>query len=174
MRILALDLGSSTGYALGHDKQFKVGTWVLESARGMRYAKKLRMDRRLDPRVMALLNNLTQTHLESPLDYLVYEDVLFSSSTAQTQLWSSFRGAVWAFAHFNGLQTECLNTASLKKFASGNGSAKKPDMARALARRDPRFRLDREEIVETLTGERLSTDAVDAAHLFLWALTILK
>ena len=42
---------------------------------------------------------------------------------AQAHLWSSFRGAVWAFAHLNGIQTDCLDTGKLKKLATGSGSA---------------------------------------------------
>jgi len=131
MRILALDLGTKTGWAISgyHFSAVFAGTWVLETPRGMRYAKKLRMDRRLDPRVMALVNHLGEVHRQTPLGYIVFEDVRFASSQAQAHLWASFRGAVWAFAHLNGIQTECLDTGKLKIFATGSGSADKPAMS---------------------------------------------
>jgi len=176
-RVLALDLGSKTGWALSglHSSAVPAGTWVLETPRGMRYAKKLRMDRRLDPRVMALVNHLVEVHRKTPLDYIVFEDVKFCSSQAQGHLWGSFRGAVWAFAHLHGIQTECLDTGKLKIFATGSGSADKPAMAWALVRQfSGVFSHEKGLVKHRETGTLLDDNAVDAIHLLNWAQSVLK
>ena len=174
MQILGLDLGSSTGWAFGTpETPFMAGTWQLATDKNLRYAKKLRADRRLDIRASCLLDKLMAVHHKDKIDLLVWEDVQFGKSLAQVQLWSSFRGVCWAFAHTHGIQTDCLAVGKLKRFATGNGSALKPQMAAALVRQDPRFRLDGDAVRDTLTGELLTDDAVDAIHLFRWALTLL-
>jgi Holliday junction resolvasome RuvABC endonuclease subunit len=177
MRILALDLGTKTGWALSglHASAIPAGTWILESPAGMRYAKKLRMDRRLDPRIMALVNHLGETHRRTPLDYIVFEDVRFASSQAQAHLWASFRGAVWAFAHLNGIQVDCLDTGKLKKFATGDGSADKPAMARGLIEQFPfQYQHEKDLVKCRITGTLLDDNAVDAIILLHWAQSILK
>jgi len=181
MRILALDLGTKTGWALSgcHVSAIFAGTWVLESPAGMRYAKKLRMDRRLDPRIMAIVNNLREIHRKTPLEYIVFEDLRFASSQAQAHLWASFRGAVWAFAHLNGIQVDCLDTGKLKKYSTGSGSADKRWMAAALVQRFPAhfkdFSGEKKSLVKHLeTGTLLDDNAVDAIHLLNWAQSVLK
>jgi len=176
-RILSLDLGTKTGWALspGSLAYVPAGTWVLESPTGMRYAKKLRMDRRLDPRVMALVNHLGEVHEKTPLDYIVFEDIRFASSQAQSHLWGSFRGALWAFAHLNEIQVDCLDTGKLKKSATGSGSADKPAMAAALVRGFPALFAHEKGLVKCLrTGTLLDDNAVDAIHLLNWAQSVLK
>ena len=177
MNILALDLGSSTGFAYYSRPADPViaGTWVLETERGMRYARKLRMDRRLDPRVMALVSNLETLRRKSTIDWILFEDVKFGRYVAQVQLWSSFRGAIWAFAHLHGIQVDCLDTGKLKKFATGSGSADKPAMARALCARFPeRYSLEKELVRDLKRATLLGDDAVDAIHLLHWAISLLK
>lgn len=179
MNILALDLGRLTGWALSAGESVPViaGTWELESEKGMRYARKLRMDRRLDPRVMALLNNLGGVHRQARLGWIFFEDVKFANSQAQAHLWASFRGAIWAFAHLNGIECDCLNTASLKKFATGNGHADKPAMMAALVSRFPKKYAwnDEKTLVKDLKrGILLDDNATDALHLLSWAHTLLK
>jgi Holliday junction resolvasome RuvABC endonuclease subunit len=174
---LALDLGTKTGFAYFSrpSESIMAGTWILETPQGMRYAKKLRMDRRLDPRVMALVNNLETLRRKSSIDWIFFEDVRFASSQAQAHLWASFRGAVWAFAHLNGIQVDCLDTGKLKKFATGSGAADKPAMAAALVRRFPDRFAHEKELVECLqTRTLLDDNAVDAIHLLNWAQSILK
>lgn len=133
------------------------------------------MDRRLDPRVMALVNHLGEVHRKTPLDYIVFEDVRFASSQAQAHLWASFRGAVWAFAHLNGIQTECLDTGKLKKFATGSGAADKSSMALSLVSKFPAvFSLEKGLVKYWETGTLLDDNAVDAIHLLNWAQSVLK
>lgn len=177
MRLLGLDFGTKTGWASGERAGFPAsGTWVLATSKQLQMAKKLRLDRRADIRVMALLLCLEKEFLARPFQWLVYEDVLFQSSRAQTQLWASFRGAVWAFCHRFDVQPECLNTSSLKKFATGNGHADKTDMARALCKAEPPvYTLGAHGgVLDGRTGEILDDNCVDATHLLRWGLQHLR
>ncbi len=182
MRICALDLGTNTGFAvgikgvndeLGHSLE-RVGTWTLATDKEIRESGKNRMRRRQDPRVTMLWNHLTQTHAQSNLDWIVFEDVQFASSTQQTQLWSSFRGCLWTFSFLYHINIECLATGKLKMFATGSGSADKTWMASALVRNHPTlFTLDAQRQVTYRFGEVgniLDDNAVDATHLLLWAM----
>lgn len=133
------------------------------------------MDRRLDIRVMAFVNKLKEIHAAKAIDYIFFEDVRFAKSLAQAQLWSSFRGAIWTFAHLNGIHTDCLDTGKLKIWATGSGSADKPAMARALVvKYSDQYSAQKELVFCRKTGTFMGDDAVDAIHLLYWSLTILQ
>lgn len=132
--ILAIDIGSHLGWAsYCHVTGVTAGTLVLAGAGDLKYAKKIRMDRRLDIRVNAL-----SLWLETqPVDLLVWEDVRWVSSQAQGHLWGSMRGVLWSFAARRNVQTDCLDTGKLKLYATGSGAADKPAMEAAVRRRWP-------------------------------------
>lgn len=182
MRILSLDLGTNTGWAVGQDgKLVDCGTWKLATAKEIKVAGLTRMNRRLDPRIPALWGNLFMTEFSGhALDWIVFEDVQFSSSTQQTQLWSSFRGVVWTFASVHhAIKVECLPTGKLKLFGAGHGGATKEMMAaHLLTGSDPRFFLDATSSLVQFTGGNgtkiLDDNAVDAVHLLHWAMKTLK
>lgn len=171
MNILALDLGTSTGAAGSWGSE----TWLLATESNLVRARKLRLDRRLDIRAVALWMRLSAKHKETPLDWIVFEDVQFAKSRLQVQLWSAFRGVVWAFATGHGIQVDCLHTNGLKEFATGNGGADKPMMGRGLAAKHPDvYELENGLVKRRETGIFLSDDEVDALHLFDWASQNLK
>jgi len=175
MRVLALDIGTKTGWALSDDDKISAGTWELASAKNLKAAKALRINRRLDIRVIALVNKLKEIHAVEAIDYIFFEDVLFAKSLAQAQLWGSFRGAIWTFAHLNGILTDCLDTGKLKKWATGSGSADKPAMAQALvAKYSDSYSAQKGLVKDLKNGTLLGDDAVDAIHLLYWALTLFQ
>lgn len=175
MNLLALDLGTKTGYAYsGRDGKLICGTRRLSKPKEITMAKKLRMDRRGDPRFFALLWWMKAMHVENALDYILFEDVQFSSTTMQTQLWTAFRSAVWLMSEYEGIQIDCVPVGTLKKFATGNGAADKAAMARALVRADTRFKLCFGEVCDTLTETSLDDNAVDAVHLYRWGRQYLR
>lgn len=182
MRVLALDLGTATGWAVGQDgKLIDCGTWKLATPKEIALAGKSRMSRRLDPRIPALWVHLVQAQFAGPaLDWVVFEDVQFSSTTMQTQLWASFRTVVWLFAsmHHN-VKTECLGVQKLKQFATGHGGATKEMMsAHLITGADPRFFLDAKSAMPQFHGpdgtKILDDNAVDAVHLLKWSMKTLK
>lgn len=170
MRALGIDLGTKTGYAFASGGTIgECGTWILSKPKEITYARKLRLDRRCDPRFLRLYDNLLNFHLANPLDYVIFEDVQFAVTVMATQLWSSLRSAVWLLSR-HGVQIDCVPVGSLKKFASGNGGADKSEMARSLSKADPRFKLVGGIIQDSLTLEFLTDDAVDAIWLAKWAI----
>lgn len=173
MNILALDLGTKTGWAILEGGRTSAGTWVLATPKEITYMKKLRMDRRLDPRFIRLRHHLAATARVVKLDWILFEDVQFSKGLMQAHLWASWRAAVWALADQNQIQIDCLATGKLKHFATGSGAADKDAMARALAR-DGRYKLDKGGVYDTLTRGRLDDNAIDALHLLRWGFHFLR
>ncbi len=171
MRILGLDLGTDTGWAYGDEKNvLRAGTVKLATAKEITAFRKLRMDRRLDPRIPALFNWLKSFTTLDGVDWITFEDVQFSTYTQQQQLWSSFRGALWAFAAQARIDVECINVKTLKKFGSGHGGASKGGMAAGL--QEPEFIRVKDGVL--FNGKILNDDAVDAVHLLKWGQTILQ
>lgn len=176
MKILALDLGTTTGWAYHDGTKSTHGSKLLASEKNLRHARNLRMDRRLDVRAIALRCFLSPFLGDSKPAYILFEDVQFGKSLAQVQLWSSFRGVVWGFAIEHEIEVDCLATGKLKKFATDSGAADKTDMAKALVQSDPRVYTlyAHNGVRNTLTGEILDDNAVDAAHLLQWGLQHLR
>lgn len=170
--ILALDLGTETGFAYNVGDLFYCGTWVLASAKSLREQKKTRGNRRQDIRVTELYRMIKCCVTERFFDCIVFEDVQFSSSTAQTQLWSSLRAVVWIAAADLYTPVECVPTGTLKKFATGSGSAKKEQMGVALCRRDSEFVTKTSKVFRGL--QELDDNAVDAVWLHKWGQTNLS
>lgn len=164
MKIVALDLGTLTGYAY-RDKfgDIVAGTWVLATPREVKLQHLARWDRRRDIRVARL------AHLIADMDcaWGVFEDVQFTSTTYQAHLWASLRATVW-LSHLP--EVECCPVGTLKKFATGSGAAKKEAMAKALVRRNPAYyQLMKNKVCDVRTGHLLDDNAVDAIYLLFWA-----
>lgn len=163
MKILALDLGTQLGWASYESNEFEsihASTLVLAGAGDLKYAKKLRMDRRLDIRVMAFTDWLWA---KPKFDWIIFEDVRFASSQAQAHLWASFRGIVWAYAHRTGTQPECLDTSKLKLWTTGHGNATKEMMLASATKRWPRH-----------VRAGMDDNACDALCLLMWAKETIK
>lgn len=154
MKILALDLGTSTGFAHNLTGELQAGTWLLGTDKEISAWGKARETRKRDPRVQRLFKILSS--LDRP-DIVVFEDVQFASYTKQAQLWPSYRTAVW-LAFGPNTVLECVPVKTLKKFATGNGNADKEQMAKALYTQQPE-----------LKTAGLNDDAIDAIWIYSWA-----
>lgn len=149
--ILALDLGTRTGYTYNKGESLFCGTWVLATPKEINQWGKNRLTRRCDPRIAALRGKIDQVVKE--MDLIIFEDVLFCSTTYQCQLWASLRSVVWLT---NCPRIDCVPVQTLKKFATGKGNATKEQMAKAAL----------------LTGKelpKLDDNGIDAYHLWRWA-----
>jgi Holliday junction resolvasome RuvABC endonuclease subunit len=155
VKILALDLGSTLGWAMLSSDGIKAGSTVLVTDAALRTDKKLRLNRRLDSRCSMLANLLWGLTLP---ELVVFEDVKFASSQAQAHLWASFRGVVWTYAHREGIQTDCLDTSKLKLWTTSAGNATKEMMRAAACKRWP-------DVVKS----HYDDNAVDAICLLKWA-----
>lgn len=151
-----MDLGTHTGYAhnLAGEITLTAGTWHLATPKEVTQWGRERWTRRNDPRVHRLQEYLLS--LPKP-DIVVFEDVQFASSVLQVQLWASLRTATWLTLGRSCL-LECVPVATLKKYATGYGSADKIGMAKALFKQCP-----------DLSKQHLDDNAVDAIWLFRWA-----
>lgn len=160
MRILSLDIGTNLGWATSCPEGIDAGTKILANRRQLDYAKKLRMDRRLDVRVMALTDWLWAHQIP---DWIVFEDVRWVSSQAQGHLYGSLRGSIWTFAHKVFAEIECLDTSKLKLWTTGHGGATKEMMLAAAKKRWPEHvRADMDD------------NAVDALCLLMWGRETIK
>lgn len=160
MNILALDLGTTTGWAVNCAGKYEYGELLLATPKELRAQKKLRGDRRQDIRVERFFWKLKEFETQWQPQLVVWEDVLFASSTYQAQLWSSFRTAVWlAFSRsYSAPKLDCIPVQTLKKAATGNGHADKAAMI-AAARLNKVFDI----------RPKLTDNEADAIHLYSWA-----
>lgn len=177
MKILALDFGTTTGWAIreGLVPRLRAGSQLLATERQLVAQRKMRGDRRGDMRIHALWEFLEDMDATEPFDTIVFEDVQFVRSTAQAHLWASFRTVVWMYAYLHSLKVECLATGKLKIFATGCGSATKEMMAAWLVKNHyetVRFNKGVLRLVDNCAI--LDDNAVDATHLLLWAEKTLK
>lgn len=151
--ILALDLGTSTGYAYNRGEEFACGTWTLGTAKEIRQWGRERLTRTKDPRIERLCENITAL---GEFDVIVTEDVQFASSVYQVQLWASLRAAVWLCG--TAKRFEAVAVGTLKKFATGAGNADKDQMSLALRSTYP-----------SIWKHALDDNAIDAAWAWIWA-----
>jgi Holliday junction resolvasome RuvABC endonuclease subunit len=128
---LALDLGTTTGWAVWFDGVVTSDAWLLSTERELRQQRKIGGERRGDIRFRRLRQRIGDAIAAYQIEQVVFEDVLFLSSQAQSQLWASLRAAVWCYA--GQIAIDCVHTGVLKKFATGCGNADKAAMALALA-----------------------------------------
>lgn len=177
--ILALDLGTTTGWAtskcLGDD--FALGQWELAKPKEITEWRKKNLDRRKDPRFWRLIHEIKR--MSTGCSVVVFEDVKFATYTYQAQLWPTWRAAIWTAVPEEVI--ECVPTNVLKQFATGHGGASKEAMLKAMIRDEPgRFALDnrlkkrhvvvdREAMVKGHGDTFLTDDAVDAYWLYRWA-----
>jgi hypothetical protein len=182
MNILALDLGTLTGWALsvpnrlGGPDLVDSGTKRLATAKEVTAWGKIRMTRRADPRILRLNNFINRLHESLVLDWILFEDVTFATSQFQTQMWASLRAAAWlaGSAGVKPPQFECCPVTTLKKFSTGKPGAKKQDMAAALVQIDSRYKLDGGKVIDQFNGQTVDDNAVDALLLLKWGKVILK
>jgi hypothetical protein len=161
--ILALDLGTKTGFAhwkrgnFGHGTpRASCGTWLLAETREIKGMKGRRTE---DPRFSALHHRVSEILAGDDKTVLVaWEDVQFVHSAYQICLWVALRSAVWAACEWATTRPEVLSRAvpvgTLKKLATGSGSADKDLMRRAAIKA---------KLISPVST--LDDNAIDAAHL---------
>ncbi len=156
--VLALDLGTKTGWALWSEPTGRVsGTWKLTQKRTDVCVKPFGGDARVARLFWLVLGITRSRHFAGGTVF--YEDVQFSLYTLQTQLWSSFRTAVQFAAAFGGcFSVYGVPVGTLKKAGAGHGAATKDMMASALKRKYPGL-------------EPADDNEVDAVHLLDYALS---
>lgn len=174
MKLLALDLGTHTGWAYSEDPGIIMsGTWHLATPAEIRKQGIAELDRCCDMRF-----NRLKEHIESfgPLDYIFFEDVQFCTSQLQAQLWAGLRTVV--VLHFPKSTVRCIPVGTLKKLATGHGNATKEMMLAALLVKYPeRFegRMEKGYVYVYKKSEgRVDDNEADAFHILMWGMSTLK
>lgn len=133
MRILALDLGTKTGWVLSTGP-VEHGIQIFDVKRGespgMRY---LRFNRWLEDLVLTTILNhgkKKEPVIGSRVDLIVYEQTHHRGGAA-TEVAAGFATRVQEFCARYGIHHAAVHSATLKKFATGKGNAKKPAMIEA-------------------------------------------
>lgn len=158
MHFLAIDIGTCCGWATNCGGKVEVGTLILATPKEIKEWGKNRLTRRNDPRILRLKKFVAS--FCDKVDCIVIEDVEFSSSRMQTQLWSSLRAAVWLACEECGIYYDAVNVKTLKKWATGNGNADKTRMVFAANTQRPDLKFDE--------------DSADAFHVLQWAITHIR
>jgi Holliday junction resolvasome RuvABC endonuclease subunit len=141
-RILGLDLGTNTGWCRMGDGYVAYGEWGFEGGvvnRALGFRAQLGVE------------------LEARPDLVVYEEVLFVVSRQQISIWTALATVLRLACYDAGVPLVPVAPGTLKKFATGNGHAKKPEMVAAA-----------NEYLEGLGHEPIGKtrhDVADAIHL---------
>lgn len=128
MRLLGLDLGTKTGWALFDNGIETSGTWTLATPKEVKAQKANGKHRSCDMRARQLKDHL-ESFFPKP-DYVYFEDVQFASTTLQAHLWGGFRAIVSLMEPPSIIRAVPVGT--LKLAATGHGNATKEMMIAAL------------------------------------------
>lgn len=165
MKTLTLDLGTHVGWAIWEDHLVESGTCHLATDDELDTQRKEGTERTLDLRFIRLLK-LLNDRFALGVRRVVFEDVTFSGSPMQNQLWAGLRSAIWAAAPPAGVAICCVPVTTLKVFATGNTRADKLLMAQALATAQPHeFSLKEDGICIGKDGRLADDNEVDAIWL---------
>ena len=122
MKILALDLGTKTGWALDETGIITSGVQVFDVKRGespgMRYV-----------RLMRWLEEIAEK-----VEIIVYE-LAHQRGGPATEIAAGFATHVQAFCALKKIEHAAVHTATLKKFVTGSGRADKDAMKLAVVKR---------------------------------------
>lgn len=120
--ILALDLGTTTGWALTQNGQIHSGSQLFKPQRfdggGMRY---LRFQR--------WLNELNQA--ENPIAMVVFEEVRRHVSTDSAHAYGGFMATLTSWCEAQKIPYQGVPVGTIKKHATGKGNASKEEMMAA-------------------------------------------
>lgn len=127
MRVLALDPADRCGVAVQsdsveHGPHTHAEVWQLvvtpEEHRGARLQR--------------LLKSIVAMHGVRPFDLIAYEDASIGSHNPAVQAMHNQKAGIIHLAAYRlGVKAVCYNPSSIKKFATGNGNAEKPQMIAA-------------------------------------------
>lgn len=125
MNLLALDLGTKTGWCVGTVRNHASGVWDLKPSRweggGMRFVK--------------FRGKLAEIHAAIPLDQVVFEEVRRHKGTDAAHVYGGLMGILTEFCEANSIPYEAVPVGEIKKSWCGKGNAPKEMMiAEALDR----------------------------------------
>lgn len=124
MTILALDLGTKLGWAVGYGPgdiqhgtiEFKTGRYEGGGMRWLRFKK--------------WLNEMHDQH--GPVDAVYFEEVRRHIGTDAAHLYGGFLAQLTAWCESKSLPYQGIPVGTIKKSATGRGNAGKPEMIAAM------------------------------------------
>jgi Holliday junction resolvasome RuvABC endonuclease subunit len=141
--ILALDLGTTTGWACGEAKAPAHGTWDLKPSRydggGMRFVK--------------FRNRIHELHIAMKFDLVFYEEVRRHAGTDAAHVYGGLLGQLTEWCERNFIPYQGVPVGVIKKYMTGKGNAGKAAMVAAVQAQGYVVKDDNE---------------ADALALFLW------
>lgn len=129
-RIIALDIGRKTGWAIWDGNAVHYGTQILCTEAEVTEMHKSGADRDFDIRIPRLREWLLGQVDSYGIREIFFEDVQFYSYRQQMQLWGSARGCIWTIP---GVSFRAVDVKKIKAFAC-HGGADKTQMAAAAGR----------------------------------------
>lgn len=121
MNILALDLGTSCGWAMSTDGKITSGVWDLKPSKfdshGIRY---LKFKRHLEVEIVI-----------GGVEKIFFESVRRHVGTDAAHMYGSYMGHVQSVCLENGIEYEGVPVQTIKKHATGSGNADKTEMVTA-------------------------------------------
>jgi hypothetical protein len=128
MRLLALDLGTTTGYALLDGQAIISGSMSFKPQRfeggGMRY---LRFKRWLDD-----VNDPGFGKQNGKITEIVFEEVRAHKGNAAAHAYGGFLASLTTWCEERNIPYTAVPVSHIKKFATGKGNAGKPAMIEAV------------------------------------------
>ena len=130
MRILALDLGRHTGWALWQDNRRESGVREFKAGRhvgaGMEFVH-----------FRSWLGEFHSSGMPQQyhLDMIVYEEVRRHLGTDAAHMYGAFWGTLTAWCQTHEVPFQGVPVATIKKFATGKGNANKDEMVAAVCSR---------------------------------------
>ncbi|WP_255607004.1 crossover junction endodeoxyribonuclease RuvC [Brucella intermedia] len=125
VKILALDLGTTTGFAVGGVDHMISGTWNLKPGRydggGMRYVK--------------FRQKLNEIHSAYGLELVYFEEVRRHKGVDAAHVYGGFLASLTAWCEENNVPYEGLPVGEIKKTWTGSGNASKDAMINECIRR---------------------------------------
>ena len=121
--VLALDLGTTTGWAIG-SSPLSIISGVMKLQPGRFDSASMRFIR-----FVAHLNGFTVLH---PIDFVVYEEVRSHKGTDAAHIYGGLMAHLQVWAEERGIPYEGVPVSTIKRWATGKGNAGKPEMIRAM------------------------------------------
>jgi Holliday junction resolvasome RuvABC endonuclease subunit len=123
--LLALDLGTRTGFCIGTAEHQVSGVWDLKNDRfsggGMRYV-----------RFRSKLNEMRAAY---PVSRVVFEEVRRHAGTDAAHVYGGFMATLMAWCEEHGVPYEGIPVGTIKKHWTGKGNANKAQMIAECQRR---------------------------------------
>jgi hypothetical protein len=171
---MCIDIATVIGWSvLNSDGAMQSGALELATAAELEKQRREGKERTGDIRFERMYR-FGEAAIDRGAEQFVLEDVGFMRGRYQGQLFPTLRAAIWALAILHpGLIVHCVSSVTLKHFATGNGTASKEEMAKALVRHSPDlYRMDGGQTVRKIDGTIADDNEVDAIWLAYYTLAV--